>query len=146
MSATGAPTVAGLRYAVEVIETPRDAAALYGFGTPTREAFERLSNRWTMLITYTLESGPARFNDLKKQLGVSGEMLSRVLRDLERDGLVERRVFAEVPVRVEYALTPLGGTMCAPVHAVREWAEETADAISAARAAYDERSQTKPSS
>ncbi|WP_123962373.1 helix-turn-helix domain-containing protein [Streptomyces sp. TLI_185] len=50
--------------------------------------------------SYTLEAGPARFNDLKKHLGVSGEMLSRVLRDLERDGLVERRVFAEVPVRV----------------------------------------------
>jgi DNA-binding HxlR family transcriptional regulator len=92
-----------------------------------------------MLVTNVLEAGPARFNDLKKQLGVSGEMLSRVLRDLERDGLVERQVFPEVPVRVEYALTPLGGTMCSPVHAVREWAEKTADAINEARLTYDQR-------
>jgi DNA-binding HxlR family transcriptional regulator len=122
-----------------VTETPQGAADLYGPGTPTREAFERLANRWTMLVTNALEAGPARFNDLKKRLGVSGEMLSRVLRDLERDGLVERQVFPEVPVRVEYALTPLGGTMCSPVHAVREWAEKTADAISEARITYDQR-------
>ncbi|MEU1519877.1 helix-turn-helix domain-containing protein [Streptomyces sp. NPDC005811] len=128
-------------------ETARRAANLYGQGTPTQEAFERLANRWTMRLTHVLEAGPTRFNDLKKQLGVSSEMLSRVLRDLERDGLVARQVFAEVPVRVEYALTPLGGTMCRPVHAVREWAEQTADDIVAARAAYDRRSQAaEPSS
>lgn len=123
-------------------ETPPDAPDFYGPGTPTREALERLANRWTMLITFVLEPGPARFNDIKRRLGVSGEMLSRVLRDLERDGLVERKVFAEVPVRVEYALTPLGGTMCTPVHAVREWAEKAASDIDAARVAYDQRSRT----
>jgi len=116
----------------------RPAAAL-GKGTPTREALERLANRWTVLIAYALEDGPIRFNDLKSQLGVSAQVLTRVLRDLERDGLVTRQVYAEVPVRVEYALTSLGGTMCSIVHAVWDWAESTAGAISEARLAYDRR-------
>jgi DNA-binding HxlR family transcriptional regulator len=54
----------------------------------------------------------------------SYQVLTRILRDLERDGLVTRQVYAEVPVRVEYALAPLGGTMCSIVHAVGDWAEK----------------------
>ena len=105
----------------------------------TREALERLANRWTVLITQVLEHGPTRFNDLKSQLGVSAQVLTRTLRDLERDGLVSRQVYAEVPVRVEYALTPLGGTMCSIVQAVGDWAEHTAGPINEARSAYDSR-------
>jgi DNA-binding HxlR family transcriptional regulator len=120
---------------------PRVGVELYGKGTPTREALERLANRWTVLITYALEDGPTRFNDLKSRLGVSAQVLTRALRNLERDGLVERQVYPEVPVRVEYALTPLGGTMCSIVHDVRDWAEKTASKISQARSAYDTRSQ-----
>jgi len=111
----------------------------FGKGTPSREAIERLANRWTVLIASVLEERPTRFNDLKNQLGVSAQVLSRILRDLERDGLVSRQVYAEVPVRVEYALTPLGGTMCSIVHDVRDWAESTAGPISEARMAYDRR-------
>jgi DNA-binding HxlR family transcriptional regulator len=118
--------------------TPR-ASDRYSKGTLTREALERLANRWTMLITCVLEGGPTRFNDLKSQLGVSAQVLTRILRGLERDGLVTRQVYAEVPVRVEYALTPLGGTMCSIVQAVGDWAEHTAGAISEARSAYDRR-------
>ena len=105
----------------------------------TREALERLANRWTVLITQVLEHEPTRFNDLKSQLGVSAQVLTRVLRDLERDGLVSRQVYAEVPVRVEYALTPLGGTMCSIVRAVGDWADRTAGPIREARSAYDSR-------
>ena len=118
---------------------PRPASDRYGKGTLTREALERLANRWTVLITCVLEGGPTRFNDLKSQLGVSAQVLTRVLRDLERDGLVTRQVYAEVPVRVEYALTPLGGTMCSIVQAVGDWADSTAGAIGEARSAYDRR-------
>jgi DNA-binding HxlR family transcriptional regulator len=96
-----------------------------------------MANRWTILITVALEAGPTRFNDLKRQLGVSSQVLTRVLHDLERDGLVDRTVYAEVPTRVEYSLTELGGTMCAPVHAVRRWAEDVSPDITAAREAYD---------
>jgi DNA-binding HxlR family transcriptional regulator len=114
----------------------------YGAGTAARDAIERIANRWIVLITYALEDGPTRFNDLKNHLGVSSQVLARALRDLERDGLIDRRVYAEVPVRVEYSLTPLGGTMCAPVHAIRTWAENVAPDIAAARAAFDEQSAT----
>jgi len=122
-----------------VTGSPRPGAGLYGKGTPAREALERLANRWTVLVTYALEDGPTRFNDLKNQLGVSAQVLTRVLRDLERDGLIARQVYAEVPVRVEYSLTQLGGTMCSIVHDVRDWAEKTAPAIREARSAYDRR-------
>lgn len=105
--------------------------------TAAREAIERLANRWTVHITHALEDGPTRFNDLKTRLGVTSQVLVRVLRDLERDGLIDRRVYAEVPARVEYSLTPLGGTMCVPVHAIRTWAESVATDIAAARAAFD---------
>ncbi|MFF4038099.1 winged helix-turn-helix transcriptional regulator [Streptomyces sp. NPDC001816] len=117
---------------------PWPEAEIYGAGTPTREAVERMASRWTVLITHVLEGGPTRFNDLKNRLGVSGQVLARTLRDLERDGLVARRVYPEVPVRVEYELTALGGTMCPVVREIRRWAELTAPAIGDARAAYDQ--------
>jgi DNA-binding HxlR family transcriptional regulator len=67
-------------------------------------------------------------------------MLTQTLRRLERDGLVQRTVYAEVPPRVEYALTPLGRTLCEPLDAVLRWAEENIDAVMAAQQCYDERS------
>jgi DNA-binding HxlR family transcriptional regulator len=114
-----------------------DPVSAYADGTSTREALDRMANRWTILITVVLEDGPARFNELKNRLGITSQVLTRVLRDLERDGLVKREVFMEVPARVEYSLTELGGTMCSPVLAVREWAEDVAAKINKAREAFD---------
>ena len=65
-------------------------------------------------------------------------MLTQTLRGLERDGLVERTVYSEVPPRVEYELTPLGESLREPLEAVREWADEHVDEVLAARARYDE--------
>jgi DNA-binding HxlR family transcriptional regulator len=117
----------------------------YGPGTPTRDAIERMANRWTVLVTYLLEDGPMRFNTIKRRLDVSSQVLTRVLRDLERDGLIERAVHTGVPpVRVEYSLTSLGATMCTPVHSVRKWAEKVASDIADARAAWDQAQQAAP--
>jgi DNA-binding HxlR family transcriptional regulator len=69
----------------------------YGLGTPTRDALERMTNRWTVLVTHVLDDGPTRFNALKNRLGVSSQVLTRVLRELERNGLIRRMVYAEVP-------------------------------------------------
>jgi DNA-binding HxlR family transcriptional regulator len=118
-----------------------DGTGLWSPGTPAREALERLANRWTVLIVNALEDGPTRFNDLKHRLGISAQVLTRMLRDLERDGLIARAVYAEVPVRVEYTLTDLGGTMCPVVRNLRTWAETTAPAISSARSTYDQRTR-----
>jgi DNA-binding HxlR family transcriptional regulator len=121
---------------------PPAPGELYGKGTPTRSAIERIANRWTVLVTYTLEDGPIRFNELRNRVGVSAQVLARLLRELERDGLVRRNVYAETPVRIEYELTPLGGTMCTVVHAIRTWAETNAPAIEASRTAADQRGNT----
>lgn len=119
--------------------TPEDGLALYGKGTPTREALERIADRWTILIVRALEDGPTRFSTLKRDLDIAGQVLTRQLRDLERDGIIMRRIYAEVPVRVEYELTEFGGTLCPIVHQVRVWAESWAESIQRSRAAYDER-------
>ncbi|CAN5183390.1 helix-turn-helix domain-containing protein [soil metagenome] len=108
-----------------------------------RDAVERLANKWTVLVTNILEDGPTRFNTIKRRLDVSSQVLTRVLRDLERDGLIERTVHAEVPVRVEYSLTSLGGSMCTPVHHVREWAEKVSSDIADAREAWDRSHRTE---
>jgi len=119
------------------------AADPYGPGTAMRDAVERMANRWTVLVTHVLEDGPTRFNTIKRRLDVSSQVLTRVLRDLERDGLIERTVRTEAPVRVEYSLTSLGATMCTPVHSVREWAENVASDIAEARAAWDQAHQAE---
>ncbi|MBI1257557.1 MAG: hypothetical protein GC204_08810 [Chloroflexi bacterium] len=69
--------------------------------------------------------------------GISQKMLTQTLRSLERDGLVERTVYAEVPPRVVYNLTPLGETLCAPIAAIRCWAETHISEVSAAQSLYD---------
>jgi DNA-binding HxlR family transcriptional regulator len=108
-------------------------------GTPTWEALDRIADRWTVMIATVLEEGPTRFNEIRRRIGISAQALTRVLRNLERDALVERRAYLEVPVRVEYRLTALGETMCPILHAVRTWAEAVAPAIAEARARYDAR-------
>jgi DNA-binding HxlR family transcriptional regulator len=76
--------------------------------------------------------------------GVSQKMLTQTLRTLERDGLVSRTVTPAVPVRVDYALTPLGDSLMPAVNAVKTWAEEHIDAINASRAGYDDRTGAGP--
>jgi DNA-binding HxlR family transcriptional regulator len=101
-------------------------------------AMDRLAHKWTMLIVWALKREPMRFTALRVAVpGVTSQVLTRSLRELQRDGLVDRRYFPEVPPRVEYALTDLGHSMCAPVTAVRAWAEKYGDTIRAARTAYD---------
>jgi DNA-binding HxlR family transcriptional regulator len=116
-----------------------ETAADYGPGSLTRMALDRLAHKWTVLIVWALKPGPMRFTELRAAVpGITSQVLTRSLRDLERDGIVVRRYFPEVPPRVEYALTDLGRTMCAPVTAVRGWAEKYADAMQEARAARTE--------
>ncbi|WP_345409909.1 helix-turn-helix domain-containing protein [Nonomuraea salmonea] len=76
-------------------------------GRTIRAILDRICNKWTLLIVATLDQGSLRFTDLHQQIpGISQRMLTLTLRNLERDGLVSRTVHAEVPPRVEYALTP----------------------------------------
>jgi DNA-binding HxlR family transcriptional regulator len=108
---------------------------------PTRVVLGRIADKWTVLIMNVLSSGaPRRFNELRRSIeGISQKMLTQTLRDLERDGLIARTVYPEVPPRVEYRLTALGQTLREPVRELARWAHEHFDEIQRAQAAFDAR-------
>ena len=98
-----------------------------------------------MLVIALLERHTRRFSELRRAIdGVSQRMLTVTLRHLERDGLVERTVYPEVPPRVEYRLTPMGQSLHQVIKALVVWTEEHQQQISAARDAYDATASTKP--
>jgi DNA-binding HxlR family transcriptional regulator len=87
-----------------------------------RDVLARVGDKWTLLTITVLASGPLRFTALHEQVaGISQRMLSQTLRALTRDGLVTRSAFAEVPPRVEYALTPLGRSLSEAVDGLVHW-------------------------
>ncbi|MEU5875322.1 helix-turn-helix domain-containing protein [Glycomyces sp. NPDC047369] len=105
---------------------------------PSRTSLARIANKWTAMIVIVLGRGTTRFRDLRAQVeGISAKVLTETLRDLERDGLVARRVFAEVPPRVEYELTDLGRTLHGPLAALGQWAEAHIAEVLEARETYD---------
>ena len=105
---------------------------------PSRQVLEVLTNKWVCLVFSALEDGPMRHSDLARRIaGVRQKMLTQTLRQMERDGLVTRRMIAQVPVRVDYGLTPLGQDFAPVVHRVKSWAEQHIAQIHAARKAYD---------
>lgn len=107
---------------------------------PSRTSLARVANKWTAMIVITLSDGPARFGAIREQVGgISGKVLSETLRDLERDGLVTRTAYDEMPPRVEYDLTPLGRTLREPLTALGRWAEGHVEEVLAAREEYDRR-------
>ncbi|HET7812942.1 MAG TPA: helix-turn-helix domain-containing protein [Candidatus Baltobacteraceae bacterium] len=119
---------------------PTDAEMYLG-ACPMRTVLGRVADKWTVLIVGLLAGAPVmRFNELKRSIGgISQKMLTQTLRDLERDGLVERKVYAEVPPRVEYALTDVGRTLCGPIGELARWANDHIAEVYAAQKAFDER-------
>src|SRR5207244_10817067 len=95
-------------------------------GCTPRQARERLASKGRVLLIYALFAGPQRHADLRRRVaGITQKVLTETLRDMERDGLVERRVLKETPPRhVEYALTALGKTLQEPLAAICAWATE----------------------
>jgi DNA-binding HxlR family transcriptional regulator len=113
---------------------------------PTRTVLDSIADKWSSLVIDLLGQGPKRFGVLRRSIdGISQKMLTQTLRNLERDGLVQRRVYPTTPPSVEYALTPLGETLTGPIAAIREWAERNIEQVLAARAAFDARSSEPPS-
>lgn len=90
------------------------------------------------MIVIALSDGPLRFTQLRQRVdGISGKVLTDTLRDLERDGLISRIAYKEIPPRVEYELTELGTSLHEPLSALREWAETNIETVLKARAQYD---------
>ena len=110
----------------------------YDANCATRRILDRIGDRWTVLIIGALGDGDARFSELRRRIeGISQKMLTQTLRGLERDGLVTRTVYPEVPVRVEYSLTNAGRTLLEPLAALRDWAIEHLNEISESQEDYD---------
>jgi DNA-binding HxlR family transcriptional regulator len=110
----------------------------YSANCPTRQILDRVGDKWAVLILLLLRDEPMRFNALRRAIeGISQKMLSQVLKSLERDGLIRRRVIPTVPVTVEYSLLPLGATLAEAVDPLRDWAEQNLKEVLAAQRRYD---------
>jgi DNA-binding HxlR family transcriptional regulator len=100
----------------------------------SRQALDRIADKWTCLIVYALLDGPRRHGELRRMIeGVSQKMLTQTLRSMEADGLVSRTVVDVIPPHVEYALTPLGQTLSDPLVAICQWAMDHLHEMQAAR-------------
>ena len=111
-----------------------DAAAC-----PVRNVLDRIGDKWTLLVLVALAARPHRFSELHRAVpDISKRMLTQTLRELERDGLVDREVFPTKPPRVSYGLSSLGRSVLPPVAALVAWAEGSFGAIQTARMRFDE--------
>lgn len=105
-----------------------------------RNVVSQIGDKWSLLILFALVDGEDRFNSLKSRIeGISQRMLTQTLRDLEREGYVNRTVYPEVPVKVEYCLTDMGRELVKPLYQLVSWADDHRQDIERARKAYDEK-------
>jgi DNA-binding HxlR family transcriptional regulator len=105
---------------------------------PSRVVLDRIAEKWTGLVVLALGDETLRFGELRERIGgVAPKVLTQTLRALERDGLLTRTVYAEVPPRVEYMLTDLGRSLREPLTTVQEWAERNVSKVLAARERAD---------
>ncbi|AXA96718.1 MULTISPECIES: winged helix-turn-helix transcriptional regulator [unclassified Microbacterium] len=99
-----------------------------------REVLDRIGDKWTVLVVSTLGGGPLRYSDLQASIpGISQRMLTVTLKALERDGLLTRTAYPEVPPRVEYELTDLGRSLLDAVMALAGWAAAHHETVAANR-------------
>jgi Predicted transcriptional regulators len=99
---------------------------------------EIVSNKWTALVLYALEGGTIRYGEIRRRIeGISQKMLTQTLKQLERDGLVRRKVVPSVPPIVEYSLTPLGETLIPCMLMLKSWASTHYGSVMAAREEFD---------
>ena len=109
-----------------------------------RDSIGLLSSKWAVDVLLALGHGTRRYHELLSELEpISEKVLTQTLRAMERDGLVGRRVHPEVPPRVEYALTPLGATMAAPMKALGAWSLKHGEQVEAARGRFDTRASVR---
>lgn len=113
-------------------------ANLYDPNCPSRQVLDRIGDTWSVLIVASLADRALRYSDLASRIGgISPKMLTQTLRALERDGLVTRTVFPEVPPHVEYELTELGRSLLDLVDGLQAWAAGHIADVTQAREAYD---------
>lgn len=117
--------------------TPIDRHAYCGVA---REILTIIGAKWAVLVVSLLDERPKRFSELKREIGdITQKSLTSVLRELEKDGIIERVVTPTVPPRVDYSLTDLGRSLLVPIKALRLWAMDNHPAIVEARARFEEK-------
>jgi DNA-binding HxlR family transcriptional regulator len=105
---------------------------------PVRGVLDRIGDKWSFLIVSMLAEKPLRFGALRRAVpDISQRMLTQTLRELQRDGLIDRAVFPTNPPSVEYSLTKLGRSLLGPMNSLIAWAEKNHARIKAARTAFD---------
>lgn len=110
---------------------------------PIRDILDRIGDRWSLLVLWSLTGGALRFTVLKRQIGdISQRMLAQTVRRLEQDGFVTRSVYPTIPPRVDYALTPLGRSFLEPLDVLIQWADANHAAVRTARQAYASTTKT----
>ncbi|WP_144759565.1 helix-turn-helix domain-containing protein [Curtobacterium sp. 9128] len=110
----------------------------YAADCPSRQLLDRIGDRWSVLTIGTLADGPQRYTVIAARVqGVSQKMLTQTLRALERDGLVTRTVFPEIPPHVEYALTDAGRALRTVLQPLEDWATSNMADVELARERYD---------
>jgi DNA-binding HxlR family transcriptional regulator len=103
-----------------------------------RQALNLIADKWTVLVIYAVANDSKRYSQIYRRIAcITHKMLAQTLRRLERDGILERKVYAVVPPKTEYTLTELGETLIAPLHAFFQWGEEHMDTVEQARLLYD---------
>jgi DNA-binding HxlR family transcriptional regulator len=104
----------------------------------TRAVVDLLSSKWSVDVLYLLANGTRRYSEVFYEVGeISKKTLTQTLRALERDGLIARQVYAEVPPKVEYSLTALGWSLTGPLMAMYEWAAQHLPDVDAARLVHE---------
>jgi DNA-binding HxlR family transcriptional regulator len=103
-----------------------------------RQALDLIADKWVVAALYVLSHGTKRYGELQREIGdISQRMLTRTLRDLERNGLVDRKVYPVVPPMVEYSLTPLGLTLNQVLKSLCDWSTNNFERVEVARDEYD---------
>lgn len=114
--------------------------SVFDLSSRSRQTLELIADKWAVLILYALSRGTMRHNRLHREIeGISQKMLTKTLRQLERDGLVGRETYPVIPPRVEYSLTSLGRSLIGILAELCAWAEQNIEEVEAARRDYDTR-------
>ena len=107
-------------------------------GCRAREVLDLVASKWALAVVDTLGAGPKRFNELRRSIkGISQRMLTVTLRELERDGILTRTVYAVMPPNVTYELTTMGRTLLDATRPLIQWSFANISAIDVARAEFE---------
>ncbi|MBE1590045.1 winged helix-turn-helix transcriptional regulator [Nonomuraea angiospora] len=127
----------------EQLRTLDDAQAMIEQGfcpIPPREILDKIAGKWAIQIVVVTARGPRRFTELEREIeGISRRMLTLTLRNLERDGLLERTVYPTVPPKVEYQATPMALELYEAMLTLTNWSRKHSTCVAASRERYDAR-------